>query len=94
MSGRHGCRERRIGDDLWSAWHVPAPRDRQKEKKMNEQEHEHEQNPDPVAREDETIRRLRAELRAARRRRRQARHEATLEDFRALPFGGLNVGGW
>lgn len=46
-----------------------------------------------VAREDETIRRLKAELRAARLRRRLARNVETIEAFRALPFGGLDVNG-
>ncbi|MDN4612843.1 hypothetical protein P5G50_00145 [Leifsonia sp. F6_8S_P_1B] len=46
-----------------------------------------------VAREDDTILRLKAELRDARRRRRLAKNLATIDAFRALPFGGLNVGG-
>ena len=46
-----------------------------------------------VAREEDTILRLKAELRDARRRRRLAKNLATIDAFRALPFGGLNIGG-
>jgi hypothetical protein len=42
---------------------------------------------------EEAIRDLKAELRAARFRLSQARRTAALTGFRSLPFGGTNVSG-